>query len=95
MAEPLVLSKNNRTIESLGAIIDATQSNGTNVQYNGKDHPARAILLESAGAVKITGGDGVTATFASGALAVGVWHPMIVVRVWDTGTDTITIKLGF
>lgn len=57
--------------------------------------PLRGILLETAGALKVTYADGTVDTFASGGLAAGVWHPMYdITLVWDTGTDTQVIHGG-
>ena len=52
----------------------------------------RALLVDVAGAVKVTYLDGTT---DDSYLAAGVWHAMRAVRVWSTGTDATGIHAGY
>ncbi len=52
------------------------------------DGICRWICILSAGALKITDGEGSDQTIPTG-LAVGVWHPIWARRIWSTGT-TVT-----
>jgi hypothetical protein len=77
-------------INSLFDYYNATKSDTVN--ETGK---TRAILLSEEGELKVTNHEGREVTFASGELAAGIWHPMAVKRVWNTGTSaTMTVKLG-
>jgi hypothetical protein len=53
----------------------------------------RALLLSTAGVLKVTFAGGTTVTLPS--LSAGVWHPMQVTRVWSTGSDSITVYAGY
>lgn len=52
------------------------------------DSPARAIMLPTAGKVRITTLAGDTVTFSSGQLTAGVQYYMPIKKVHDTGTDS-------
>lgn len=55
----------------------------------------RGILLSADGTVVVTLRDNVDGTNQTLVLSGGVWHPLVVKRVWSTGTDgTLTIKVG-
>lgn len=55
---------------------------------NDLDYPARAIMLPTAGAVKITDLEGNATTLASGDLTAGVVYYMPIKKIHDTGTDS-------
>lgn len=58
---------------------------------------AVGLLLNTAGAISVQTRSGATRTFASGELALNVWHPMRIKRVLSTGT-TLTagqFRLGY
>jgi hypothetical protein len=50
---------------------------------------ARGLYIGGAGNVKVTMQGGQDVTFT--ALAVGVWYPLSVTRVWSTGTTATNI----
>ena len=52
----------------------------------------RAVLVDSAGDVKVTYRNGKTDTVY---LAAGMWHAMYVRRVWSTGTTASGIHAGY
>ena len=54
----------------------------------------RAISFGTAGTLKITTEDGTDITIPSGALAVGIMHPIGARRIWSTGT-TVTNIVGY
>ena len=54
--------------------------------------PTRGLLVDVAGAVKVTYIDGATDTVS---LAAGVWHPMQVAVIWSTGTTATGIHAGY
>ena len=54
--------------------------------------PTRAILLDVAGAVKVTYADGAIDTVT---LIAGVWHPMRVTVLWATGTTATGLHAGY
>lgn len=51
-----------------------------------------ALIVASAGNVKVTYQTGVTDTVY---LAAGIWHPMNVKRVWLSDTDATGIEAGY
>lgn len=58
---------------------------------------AVGLLLNTAGAISVMTREGRTRTFASGELALNVFHPMRIRRVFSTGT-TLTatqFRLGY
>lgn len=59
--------------------------------------PAVGVLLSVAGTFKILTDEGDTQTYASGELALGVWHPIRVKRVFSTGTGLANteFRLGY
>lgn len=76
----------------------ATMSPGTDAlaatQHDTNDDPAgpfRGFWLSATGAVKVRTAAGHDRTFASGHLLAGVVYPIQIVRVFDTGTDAITV----
>jgi hypothetical protein len=54
----------------------------------------RGISIVVAGALKVVTVGGETVVIPSGALAIGIIHPLEVVRVWSTGT-TATGIVGY
>ena len=52
----------------------------------------RALLVDVAGAVKVTYARGLTDTVT---LAAGVWHPMQVTVIWSTGTTATGLHAGY
>lgn len=61
--------------------------------------PTRAILIETTGPVAVDGdtsqgGDQSVNVVIPGLLG-GVWHPMRVTRIYDTGTTPTTVILGY
>jgi len=54
--------------------------------------PCRALLVGAAGDVKVTYENGQTDTVY---LSAGIWHPMLVKRVWSTGTAATGIHAGY
>lgn len=54
--------------------------------------PCRAILVNVAGAVKVSYPGGISDTLT---LAAGIWHPMQVSRIWSTGTTATGIHAGW
>lgn len=77
---------------------DATVAPGTDIiaitQHDETDDPAgpfRGFLLSATGAVKIRTAAGNDRTITSGHLLAGVIYPIQIVRVFDTGTDAITV----
>lgn len=54
--------------------------------------PCRALLVGVTGNVKVTYINGQVDTLA---LAAGVWHPMLVLRVWSTDTTATGIHAGY
>ena len=54
--------------------------------------PCRALLVGVAGNVKVTYENGVTDTVY---LAAGLWHGMLIRRVWSTGTAATGICAGY
>ncbi len=52
----------------------------------------RALLVDVAGAVKVTYADGLADTVT---LVAGVWHPMQVKIVWSTGTTATGLHAGY
>lgn len=68
-------------------IVAATQHD-TNDDPNG---PFRAFMLSAEGALKIRTLDGQDRTFASGIFGTKTIYQIGVLRVWDTGTDAITV----
>lgn len=56
--------------------------------------PLRGISFASAGALKLTMIDNSVVTIPSGALVAGIIHPMVIKRVWSTGT-TATGLVGY
>lgn len=59
--------------------------------------PAVALLLNTAGTIKVLTTTGQTRAFASGELALGVWHPMQIRRVYatDTALTDAQYRLGY
>lgn len=59
--------------------------------------PAVALLLNTAGTIKVLTTTGKTRAFASGELALGVWHPMKIKRVYatDTALTDAQYRLGY
>ncbi|MGD8753654.1 MAG: hypothetical protein PVG14_19655 [Anaerolineales bacterium] len=55
-------------------------------------NPCRGLLVDVAGDVKCTYQNGQVDTLY---LAAGVWHPMLVKRVWSTGTTASGIHAGY
>lgn len=55
--------------------------------------PVRGVSFGTAGALKVLTAGGDTVTVPSGALAVGVIHPMQLRRVFSTGTTAADIVL--
>lgn len=53
----------------------------------------RAVYLEESGPMAVLG-QGDTAPVTIPALAAGVWHPMAVVKILDTGTTATTVYIG-
>jgi hypothetical protein len=53
----------------------------------------RAILLEADGPVCVLG-EGDSAPVTIPALAGGVWHPMRVTKILNTGTTATTVLVG-
>jgi hypothetical protein len=51
----------------------------------------RSISFGTAGALHITGFDGVEMTIPSGALAAGIMHPIAARKVWASGTGALLI----
>lgn len=56
---------------------------------------SRAIYIGGAGAVKVTTVGGETIVIPSGALAVGVPHPIRVTRIWSASTTATSIMYGW
>jgi hypothetical protein len=59
--------------------------------------PAVGLLLSVAGNIKILTDEGAEQTYAGGELALGIWHPIRVKRVFSTGTALLAteFRLGF
>lgn len=55
--------------------------------------PIRGLAFASAGTIKVTDTAGNVKVIPSGALAAGMIHPLVIRRLWDTGT-TATGFLG-
>jgi hypothetical protein len=55
-------------------------------------NPCRALLVGTSGDVKVTYTSGVTDTLY---LEAGIWHGMLVCRIWSTGTTATAIHAGF
>lgn len=70
-----------QVIDPIQNAVVVTPSDTTNLPY-----VTTSLRLAAAGAVRVTLVGGATVTYPSGALAVGISHPMRVVRVWATGT---------
>lgn len=51
----------------------------------------RAVAISGAGALKVTMLGGESVVIPSGSLAVGVLHPLMVTRIWSTGTGATGI----
>ena len=62
---------------------------------NGDGANPTNILLAEGGAVTIEDMFGNEITFPAGGLAVGVFHRIMLKKVLDTGTDAITIMVGW
>ena len=90
---PFLLSSSARGDEALltngstGALSDALNLK----------RPAVGLLLLVAGAIKILTDEDAEQTYASGELALGVWHPIRVKRVFSTGTalTSAQFRLGY
>ena len=54
---------------------------------------SRALYIGGDGSVKVSMLDGSVATLVG--LAPGMWHPMRVARVWNTGTTATDILVGY
>jgi hypothetical protein len=54
--------------------------------------PCRALLVGAAGNVKVTYTNGTVDTLY---LESGLWHGMLVIRVWSTGTAATGIHAGY
>jgi hypothetical protein len=79
-----------RNLPSSGVGLDcvaATQHDST-VDPNG---PFRGFILSAEGALKIQTLNDTTRTFASGIFAAQTIYEIGFTRVWDTGTDAITV----
>lgn len=59
--------------------------------------PAVGLLLIAAGAIKILTDEDAEQTYASGELALGIYHPIRVKRVFSTGTTLTSaqFRLGY
>jgi hypothetical protein len=55
----------------------------------------RWLLISVQGAIKVTTRGGDTVVLPTGTLAVNVWHPMMISRVWSTGTTATGIVVGW
>lgn len=78
-------------ISGLTKIKAATPSDSVNLKTAPGEFYPRGILV-TAGAVVIEDEAGNTTTFADGALAPGIWHPMRPVKI-KTGTAA-TVYIG-
>lgn len=58
-------------------------------------HESRAIYITVAGALKITTAGGETVVIPSGALGIGVPHPIRATRIFATGTSATGIVVGW
>ena len=54
--------------------------------------PCRALLVGVSGNVKVTYTDGTVDTIY---LEAGMWHAMLVIRVWSTSTTATGIHAGY
>lgn len=79
----------------IGVMKEWTPNDTQDITLRGVNTPARGLILATVGAVSIHDIEGTTITFASGELAVGIWHPMWIRRILDTGTTATSIKVGF
>lgn len=82
------------TFTEHGASLDSPAENGAAVTpHNTNDlaNATRGLCFAAAGALKVDMVGGTTVTFADGALAAGVVHPLRVTRVYATGTDATGI----
>ncbi len=68
-------------IDPISNAVVVTPSDSSDLEY-----VTTSLRIASAGSVRVTLLGGTTVTYPSGALAVGVSHPMRVVRVHATGT---------
>lgn len=62
---------------------------------NGEGANPTNLLLAEEGAVAVEDVFGNEITFPAGGLAVGVFHRLKIKKVLDTGTDNITIIVGW
>ena len=81
------MSNNVGTISGLRRFEAVTPTDGTTIEET------RAILIETTGPVRVRG-EGDAAPVTIPVLVGGVWHPMRVVEILDTGTTATTVYAG-
>jgi|HubBroStandDraft_4_1064222.scaffolds.fasta_scaffold219330_3 hypothetical protein len=56
---------------------------------------SRWLLITVQGAIQFTTRGGETVTLPTGTLAINVWHPMMLSRIFATGTTATGIVVGW
>lgn len=82
---------------AIHGIVDVTPSDATELVNGDGANPTNLLIAEE-GAIAIEDVFGNQITFASGGLAVGVFHRLKIRKVLDTGTGIATsgaIKVGW
>lgn len=84
--------------ESYCDIKHITPDDGTDGEFTnlgGDKIHARALLIGTAGNIKVTMASGRTLVIPSGVLTAGIFHPIEIRKIWFTGTSASNIYCAF
>lgn len=82
-----------RTAESIIPALHValvTPSDSADLTYT-----SRGVAFAAAGDLKVTTSGGETVVIPSGSLAAGLIHPLMVTRIWSTGTTATGIVVYY